>query len=392
MFHRPVHNKQPIAYFCGHSLGLQPIATKEYVEFELTKWANQAVDGHFDEPNPWLHYHTFLKPGLSHLCGALESEVVPYGSLTSNLHFLFASFYQPTSSRHKIISEDTNFPSDRFALETHVRFKGFDEKEAVQWLPHDQTFCHSTEQLLNTIEAQKDQISMIWLSAVNFLSGQVWDIPAIASIAHKYGILVGLDLAHAIGNVPLRLHDWNVDFAVWCSYKYLNGGPGAVGGYFVHEKHFPSTADSKSILAGWWGNDANTRFDVGKSFVPTPNADAWQHSNANVLSLAAIRASLDLFSTNNLDSLHQKSLVQTELAYDLLRNLSTVRLLTPKESRGNMISIQIKDPDQDILTRLKELNQLVDWREPGIMRFSFCPLYNTKQEWEQFLLHLTNLL
>jgi kynureninase len=392
MFHFPQQQSEPVHYFCGHSLGLQPLATKQYVNAELEKWAVQGVEGHFKEPNPWLSYHTLLKPGLAYLCGAKETEVVGYGSLSSNLHFLLASFYRPTKRKWKILTEETNFPSDRFALESHVGFRGISSKEALLWIPKDEHYCYHTEQIIGLIRQHREELALVFLSSVNFLSGQVLDIPAIVKVAKEYNILVGLDLAHAIGNTPLRLHEEGVDFAVWCSYKYLNGGPGAVGGYFVHEQHFPKGEKEIPILAGWWGNKEDSRFLMGNEFSPIANADAWQHSNANVLSLAAIRASLDIFLKEDISVLHQKSLKQTDKACDSLNSNQKCLLLTPKNERGHMLSIQLKEENHGLLSKLKEKRIWVDWREPRIVRFSFNPLYNTEKEWEQFLVELEKVL
>lgn len=390
MFHRPIYEGLPVGYFCGHSLGLQPASTKEYLQLELDKWANQGVEGHFEEPNPWLHYHHFAKKGLSQLCGAFENEVVPYGSLSANLHFMFASFYTPTTQRFKILAEDTSFPSDTFALQTHTQFRGYDPKEAILWLRRDADYQFSTDYILRMMELHKEELALVWLSGVNFLSGQVHDMQAIAQKAFEYGIKIGIDLAHAIGNVPLQLHDWGIDFAVWCSYKYLNAGPGAVGGYFVHQRNFPTV--HTSLLAGWWGHQEESRFQIEQGFQPIANADAWQHSNANVLSLAALRASLDVFLTTSITDLHTKSLVQTNLAIDLLQDHKGIQLLTPPTARGNMLAVFVKQGGKEMVDRLKSQRLVVDWREPGILRFSFCPLYNTPQEWKQFLETLQEIL
>lgn len=392
MFHRPRHEQEAVFYFCGHSLGLQPLATKEYVELELRKWAEQGVEGHFEEPNPWLHYHHFLKPGLALLTGAEKEEVVPHGTLTSNLHLLFHSFYLPKGKKIKILSEANNFPSDRFALETHCASRGLDPKEALIWIPYDEKYCSHTDQIISLIQKHQEEIALIWLSPVAFLSGEVLDIARIAKETQKYNLTLGLDLAHAIGNVPLSLHDWEIDFAVWCSYKYLNGGPGATGGYFVHEKHFPSQSMELPMLGGWWGHEESSRFLIESTFKPIQNADAWQHSNANVLSQAAIRASLDIFLVNDLKQLHEISVLHTTLAYDLLEGQKNCTILTPKESRGNMLTIQVKNKAEEIKQQLQAKNMWVDWREPRIMRFSFCPLYNTEKEWQQFLYQLSELL
>jgi len=391
MFHRPQQHQEEVLYFCGHSLGLQPLSTKKYIDAELHKWATQGVEGHFEEPNPWLHYHHFLKPGLSHLSGAKKEEVVPSGSLTANLHLLFTSFYQPQGKRNKILSEANNFPSDRFAIETHCASRGLDPKSAVIWVTYDEAYCSRTEDIISSIQKHQEEIALIWLSPVAFLSGEVLDIARISQEAKKYGLTLGLDLAHAIGNIPLRLHDWEIDFAVWCSYKYLNGGPGATGGYFIHEKHFPS-AEERRILGGWWGHEEDSRFLIETRFKPINSADAWQHSNANVLSQAAIRASLDIFLTKDLQELHRESQVQTNHVYQLLKGRTSCTILTPQECRGNMVAIQVKGRASEVKEQLQAKKIWVDWREPSIMRFSFCPLYNTEKEWQQFLYQLTEVL
>ena len=396
MFLRPDLHGEPVHYFCGHSLGLQPVAAKAYIDFELGKWSGQAVEGHFEEPNPWLHYHKFLKPGLAYLCGAEETEVVAYGSLTSNMHNLFATFYAPTKMRNKILAEDIGFPSDTFALQTQVSYHGFDPETSVVYLSHDQNYCFSTDYIIQQIEKHKDTLALIWLSAVNFLSGQVLDIRAIAAVAKRHNIKIGLDLAHAIGNIPLQLHDWEIDFAVWCSYKYLNAGPGATGGYFVHEKHFPQPATHNSqpetILGGWWGHEEKTRFQTNLTFRPINNADAWQHSNANVLSLAALRSSLDIFLTRDLKELTEERKVQTTKAFEILKEVKKLKILTPDQECGNMIAVQTTDQNKDVIAKLKARNIWVDWREPGIMRFSYCPLYNNALEWQQFIGSLHEML
>ena len=410
MFLKPVKNGSPVKYFCGHSLGLQPVKTKEYINQELEKWAVQGVEGHFEGPNPWFHYHLLLKKGLSHLCGAKESEVVAYGSLSSNLHNLFASFYQPTEGKYKILAEETGFPSDTFALQTQVAFHGYKPEEAIIFLRKDENYCFDTEHILEQIKKHHQELALIWLSGVNFLSGQVFDLKAIAACAKEYEVKIGIDLAHAIGNVPLQLHDWDIDFAVWCSYKYLNSGPGATGGYFVHEKHFPqltthnpqlTTENNEltthnpqptTVLGGWWGNNETTRFQTGQLFSPVPNADAWQHSNANVISLPAVRASLDIFMEADINKLYNKSQKITNKAIETLLNIKSIKILTPGNQNGNMISILFPDGNKAVMNKLSEQNFLVDWRDSGIMRFSFNPLYNDEQEWDQFISYLAEIL
>lgn len=393
MFHRPKQQQEEVLYFCGHSLGLQPLSTEQYLKAELYKWASQGVEGHFEEPNPWLHYHHFLKPGLSQLSGANKEEVVPHGSLTSNLHLMLASFYLPKGKRNKILTEANNFPSDRFALETHISYRGLNAKDDLIWISYNEQYCTGSEQIISLIQKHHEEIALIWLSPVAFLSGEVLDIPAISKEAKKHGLALGLDLAHAIGNIPLKLHEWDIDFAVWCSYKYLNGGPGATGGYFVHERNFPSLNNQKTILGGWWGHEEDSRFLIGGDFKPIKSADAWQHSNANVLSQAAIRASLDIFLANDLRALHSDSLMKTAQVYDLLEGNKNCTILTPKEGRGNMLTVQVKREKVEMVKEQLHANRMwVDWREPNIMRFSFCPLYNTEKEWQQFLYQLTEVL
>ncbi|MBC7389758.1 MAG: kynureninase [Opitutaceae bacterium] len=402
MFLKPLNNNVPIHYFCGHSLGLQPEITRLKINAELEKWALYGVEGHFESPDPWFSYHHTVKKGLAELCGAKESEVNANGSLTSNIHNLFASFYNPTKEKYKILTEDIGFSSDNFAMQTQVQFHGYQIEDAIVFLEHNENYCFDTDYIIEQIEKHKNELSIIWLSVVNFLSGQVLNLELISNCAAKYNIKVGVDLAHAIGNIPLKLHTWGVDFAVWCSYKYLNAGPGATGGYFVHEKNFPqskieeqlATHNSQltTILGGWWGHKEETRFQTGISFDPVNNADAWLHSNANVLSLSALRASLEIFLSEDIHLLSAKSKKQTIYAFDKFRQSNKIKILTPEKQAGNMISIQVLNQDKSLVTKLKEQNILVDWREPGIMRFSFCPLYNEENEWKHFIDLLNEML
>ncbi len=401
MFLKPSNNNNPIHYFCGHSLGLQPFKTQELIVSELNKWANSGVEGHFEEPKPWFSYHHTAKKGLAKLCGAKEAEVNANSSLSSNIHNLFATFYKPTKDKFKILTEDISFSSDNFAVQTQVQFHGYHPDSAIVYLKHNEKYCFSTEYILQQIETHREELELIWLSGVNFLSGQVLDIEKITKCAEKYKIKVGLDLAHAIGNISMQLHNWGVDFAVWCSYKYLNAGPGSTGGYFVHEKNFPKSLNPQlksqnpqltTILGGWWGHNEETRFQTGLTFDPVNNADAWLHSNANVLSLAALRASLDIFLSEDIERLLEKSKEMTLYAFNKLKSSNKIRILTPENQRGNMISTQVLNEDKSLISKLKEQNILVDWREPGIMRFSFCPLYNEEAEWKHFINLLSEIL
>ena len=402
MFLKPSNKNSPIHYFCGHSLGLQPASAKDFINLELQIWGKFGVEGHFGEPNPWFSYYHIVKKGLANLCGAKESEVNAYGSLTSNIHNLFATFYKPTKQKFKILAEDIGFSSDNFALQTQVQYHGYKSENAIIYLKHNENYCYDTDYILEQIEKNHEELELIWLSGVNFLSGQVLDIEKIAKCASEYKITLGLDLAHAIGNVPLKLHDWGVDIAVWCSYKYLNAGPGATGGYFVHEKNFPNSSynlqlktqnsQPKTILGGWWGHNEETRFQTGLSFEPVNNADAWLHSNANILSLAALRSSLEIFILKDIELLYNNSDVQTSYALKKLKKLKNIQILTPENQKGNMISIRVLKHDKTLVSQLRHKNILVDWREPGIMRFSFCPLYNDENEWKHFIDLLSEIL
>lgn len=384
-FFIPQSKGNPLVYFTGNSLGLQPVRAKEYVEQELHDWANLGVDAHFHGKNPWYFYHHCCRETLSALVGASVDEVVPMGSLTNNLHLLMVSFYRPTKNRFKIIMEANAFPSDQYAMQSQVSYHGFRPEDAIIELkPREREFTLRTEDILNTIETFKDEVALVMLGGVNYLSGQVFDMATISAAAQQHGIVVGYDLAHAIGNVPLQLHEWNVDFACWCSYKYLNSGPGGVAGIFVHEKH---NSETLQRFAGWWGTPEETRFKMGRNFSPQKGAAAWQLSNAPVIPLAIHKASLDLFKTAGLSKLWEKSKLLTRVVlnvideYNQMMNRGKLQIITPSEpaARGCQFSI-IAPEGKDLFNRLSANGVVVDWREPNVIRLAPVPLYNSFED------------
>jgi len=301
----PKHKGKDVVYFTGNSLGLQPKTTLKYIQFELDNWAKFGVEGHFKSKNPWFSYHEMFAEPLSKIVGAKPNEVVAMNQLTSNIHFLFISFYRPTKKRYKILCEAKAFPSDQYALESQVKFHGYKSEDAIiEVSPRAGEHCIRHEDILSTIEKNKNELALIFIGGVNYYSGQVFDTKLITDAGHKAGAMVGFDMAHAAGNIKMNLHDWKVDFACWCSYKYLNSGPGNVAGAFIHEKHHNKDLP---MFAGWWGYNKERRFKMEKGFVPIPSAEAWQVSNASILSMAAHKASLDIFMEAGMNTLTEKS-------------------------------------------------------------------------------------
>lgn len=386
-FHLPLNaSGEPLIYFCGHSLGLQPRTAAEYVQQELSKWQTQGVEGHFQEPRPWVAYHKLLKPSLAHIVGAQEQEVVAMNNLTTNLHLMLVSFYRPTAHRYKILLEAEAFPSDHYAVESQLRYHGYDPKEAtVALCPRAGETTLRTEDIVRA--AQDPSVALVLWPGVQYYTGQWFDLPAIVAAAQQGGAVVGLDLAHAVGNVPLRLHDWNVDFAVWCSYKYLNAGPGNTGGLFVHERYAHDA--SRPRFAGWWGHDEGERFRMQPGFQPMPGADGWQLSNVNILSMAAQRASLAITERAGMAALRRKSVLLTGFLEECLLRQGLldgpVRLVTPREpeARGCQLSLTVAGGKRvfDALTRA---GVVADWREPDVIRVAPVPLYNTFAEVYRF--------
>ena len=374
-------------YLCGHSLGLQLKSAKAYIDQELADWARLGVEGHFHGKNPWVPYHRLLTGQMAALVGAEPMEVVVMNSLTANLHLMMASFYRPTSQRYKILIERGAFPSDQYAVKSQICFHGLEpETSLLEISPRDGEFCIRDEDMHALIEREGESIALILLGGVNYATGQVFDIAEITKAGHRKGCVVACDLAHAVGNIPLRLHDWGPDFAVWCSYKYLNGGPGCVGGCFVHARH--SQAWSLPRFAGWWGHDDRIRFQMGSQFHPITGAEGWQLSNPPILALAPLRASLDSFAEAGIDSLRAKSRMLTAYMEFLLREQKSTAfsVITPSdpERRGAQLSIRVK-AGRGLCDQLGGEGVIGDWREPDIYRVAAVPLYNTYKDVHEFV-------
>jgi kynureninase len=368
-------------YLCGNSLGLQPKRAARFVQEELDDWASFAVEGHFHARRPWLSYHRQATADLALLCGAEEREVVAMNTLTVNLHLLMASFYRPWGTCRKILIESMAFPSDRFAVESQLRFHGYDPESALlEWSPRDGEQELHLDDLQSILNKNRGKIALLLLPGVQYYSGQSLDMAAVCRMAHAAGCNVGLDLAHAIGNVPLRLHDWAPDFAVWCSYKYFNSGPGAVGGAFVHDRHLGS--DGSQTLLGWWGNQEATRFRMQPDFEPSDTAELWQLSNPPILSLAPGVASLQLFREAGIKALCNKSERLTGYLEFLLEDAFGDRIvcITPPAARGCQLSLKVVDPAvnaRDVFDRLSAQHVTADWREPDAIRVAPVPMYNS---------------
>jgi len=383
-FHLPLgKDGKPLIYFAGNSLGLMPKSARKIVEHELDNWAELAVDAHHRAGTPWYSYHETLREPTARLIGAQPNEVICMNSLTVNLHLMLATFYRPTKSRNKILMEEPAFPSDTYAIKSQIVHHGLDPKDAlILARPRKGEFTVRTEEIIDLIEKHADHVAVVMIGAVNFFTGQLFDIEKITRAAQKHGIVVGFDLAHAIGNVPLALHDWNVDFAVWCSYKYLNAGPGAVAGAFVHERHATNTKLPR--LAGWFGNDPDTRFrlHLEPDFIPVPSADGWQISNPPIFSMAPLRASLAIFEeAGGMEVLRAKSIKLNGYLQFLLEHAGSSRfmIITPREagSRGCQLSILAREHPKELFNKLDAAGVKCDFREPNVIRVAPAPLYNT---------------
>lgn len=376
-------------YLCGNSLGLMPKEARAIVEQELDDWQRLAVDGHFHGTTPWYSYHSVFRDTGARLVGALPGEVVMMNGLTANLHLMMATFYRPTPQRHKILVEADGFPSDSYAVQSQIRWHGFDPAASLVVVsPRPGEHLIRTEDVEDRLDASGDSIALVLMSGVHFLTGQRFDLARIVSAAHRRGCRVGFDLAHAAGNVPLALHDWEVDFAVWCSYKYLNGGPGAIGGCFVHERH--GRDERLARLAGWWGNDPATRFrmHLESAFVPVPGAEGWQLSNPPILAMAPLRASFALFDEAGIDRLRAKSVALTGFLERCLDAIPGGRfeILTPRdpEARGCQLSLRIPSGGREVFRALEAEGIVGDFREPDVIRVAPVPLYNTFSEIPRF--------
>ncbi len=386
-FFIPQHEGKDTVYFTGNSLGLQPKSTASYIQQELNDWAQYGVEGHFHAKHPWLSYHEIFPKLLSPIVGALEEELVVMNQLTVNLHLLMVSFYRPTQQRYKIICEAKAFPSDQYALESQVKFHGYAYEEAVvEVAPREGEHTIRLEDILSTVEQHRDSVALVLFGGVNYYTGQLFDMPTITQAAHKAGAICGFDLAHAAGNVELKLHDWEVDFACWCSYKYLNSGPGGVSGAFVHQKHIAN--DSLQRFAGWWGYKKADRFKMDKGFEPIPTAEGWQLSNAPVLSMAAHKASLDIFEEAGFDRLIAKGKLLSGYLHFVLNGINesqtakAIEIITPtnEAERGCQVSMLMLKDGKQLFDELMRQGVIADWREPNVIRVAPVPLYNSFED------------
>ena len=389
LFHSPLNN--PI-YLCGHSLGLQPKQTKIYINDVLSDWSKFGVEGHMIGNSPWFDYHTFLTLPMSRIVGAKKTEIVVMNSLTTNLHLLMLSFFNPKNNKCKIIIDTPSFPSDKYAVQSQLRLHGLNpNKDLIEINTLTNNKCRSNSQILFDIEKHINEAAMILLSGVNYYTGQFYDIKSIADLCQKHNCILGVDLAHAAGNVKLELNKWGVDFAAWCGYKYLNGGPGAPSGIFIHEKY-----NNKNLnrLEGWWGHNKSERFDPPKKFSPLIGAEAWQLSNPPILSMAALRSSLDLFDEIDRKLLIEKSMALTEYLEYLINNLDKdINIITPidKNNRGAQLSININSKMNNIEQYFKSKNIICDFRKPNVMRIAPNPFYNSFQDIFNFVNELKNI-
>ncbi|WP_128544176.1 kynureninase [Larkinella soli] len=381
-FHLPAPDGRPLIYFCGNSLGLQPKTAGPVLEKEMAIWRNHGVEGWFEGgETSWYTLHRQCKDPLARIVGGRLSEVCPMNNLTINLHLLLTTFYRPTQEKYRILTIGGDFPSDQYALETHLKARGLDpDQTLVEVFPETGNQTWKTEEILRAIDENRESLALVLMSGLHYYTGQVFDMAAISRKARQYGITVGFDLAHAVGNVPLRLHDWEVDFAFWCSYKYLNSGPGGVSGMFIHEKHH--TADLPR-LAGWWGYEEARRFEMTKGFIPMPGADGWQVSTPNILAMAVHKAAIDITADAGMESLRSKSERLTGfLEYVLKDSGFPLEIMTPSDPahRGCQLSLLVRKDGKAVFNRLLEQGIIGDWREPDCIRLAPTPLYNTYEE------------
>lgn len=388
-FHIPKTKEgAPCIYLCGNSLGLQPKDAASAVIQELEDWKNLGVEGHFHAKHPWMPYHQFAMEDAAHIVGAKPEEVVLMNGLTANVHLMMVSFYRPTAKRYKILIEHAPFPSDRYAVESQARFHGFDPKEAIiELAPRAGEHCLRTEDIEAEIARNGAEVALVLMGGVQYYTGQAFDMARITKAAHAQGCSVGFDLAHAVGNIPLHLHAWDVDFACWCSYKYLNGGPGAVAGCFVHERH--ARRFDVPRFCGWWGHDQDTRFKMGPVFQPMAGAQGWQLSNPPILSFAAVRASLGLFREAGMENLREKSVQLTGYLEFLLKDagIKGLAIITPaaQEERGCQLSITLGENGRKAFDALTARGVVCDWREPDCIRVAPVPLYNSFEDVRLFV-------
>lgn len=390
-FFIPQHDGKDSVYLTGNSLGLQAKSTSKYVQQELDDWASLGVEGHFQAKNPWMPYHEIFPAQLSKIVGCNENEVVVMNQLTVNLHLLMVTFYRPTKERYKIICEAKAFPSDQYAFETQARYHGFDPAAAViEVSPREGEHTLRTEDILSTIKQHGDTVAVVLFGGVNYYTGQLFDMKAITKAAHAVGAYAGFDLAHAVGNVELHLHEWEADFACWCSYKYLNSGPGGVAGVYINEKHIANKDLPR--FAGWWGYKKDTRFKMEKGFDPIPTAEGWQLSNAPILSMAAHKAALDLFDEAGIDQLHTKRKLLSGYLHYVLNDINSqqaekvIEIITPanESERGCQVSMLMLKRGKEIFEELTKQGVIADWREPNVIRVAPVPLYNSFEDVYRF--------
>lgn len=389
-FHIPQHNGVDVMYFTGNSLGLQPRAAKRYIEEELEDWKNLGVEGHTQARRPWMPYHENFTQSLARITGAKTTEVVAMGTLTNNLHLLMVSFYRPTEKRYKILCEKKAFPSDQYALASQARFHGYSAEDAIIEVgPREGEHTIREEDFLEVIEREGDSIAMMMVGGVNYYTGQVFDMASLTKAAQDRGIVVGWDLAHGAGNIELKLHDWGVDFAAWCSYKYMNAGPGSIAGIFIHEKHHGQVDIPR--FEGWWGHDKSSRFTMPDQFVPIPTAEAWQLSNVPVLAMAAHRASLDLFDEIPLEDLRARGRKLSNYLREVLQEVATltgrdIEIITPAEEHrsGCQVSVLFPGLGKDLFDKLIDRGVIADWRYPHVIRMAPVPMYNSFEDIYRF--------
>lgn len=379
-FYFPQRNGKDAIYFCGNSLGLQAKNVQPAIIQELEDWQQCAVEGYWGARNPWLYYQQYCSRPMMEIVGASQEELTVMNTLTVNLHLMMMTFYKPTKERFKILMEAGAFPSDQYAMETQVKLHGLDPATAIiEVAPREGEFLIREEDIFQIIDQESSSLALILLGGINYYTGQLFNMQSITKAAHKVGAVVGFDLAHVVGNVPVKLHDWEVDFAVWCSYKYLNGGPGAVGGAFIHERHAQDR--NRPRLGGWWGNEETIRFKMEKGFEPKNRAEGWQLSTAQVFNMVALKASLELFESAGMAALREKSIRLTDYLEFLLKHIENIKfeIITPKncKERGAQLSLLFHDRGKEIQQKMTEAGIIVDWREPGVIRVSPAPLYNS---------------
>ncbi len=383
-YHLPMQsNGEPFIYLCGNSLGLQPKSTKKNIEQELIDWQNLGVEGHLHARNPWLPYHEFLTQAMARVVGANPAEVVVMNTLTVNLHFMMVSFYRPEGKRNKILIEADAFPSDRYAAQSQIRFHGLSPDQClIELEPREGEVCLHEEDIAEIIESQGDEIALILLGNTNYYTGQYFNMKEITRLGHTKGCKVGFDCAHGAGNLPLNLHDSGCDFAVWCNYKYLNAGPGGMGGAFIHERHLMNKEIPR--FEGWWGHNKKTRFQMRDDFDPIPTAEAWQVSNPPILAMVSAWSALQLFDEVGMEKLREKAIALTGYLEYLVNSFERdqIHIITPSDpdKRGSQLSIQVREADKGLFAKITEAGVIADWREPDVIRVAPVPMYNSFED------------